>query len=248
MRVRDGPAAVRGVARPPKRHWPTGVRQPGRWWEREPRVRRPAASSIPNPSWKEDSWHDVRLFSWPLSALLSCSPLRRSAQPSRCASKERPSRSSDRCPSRSTHQRARRTRRREHARRVLLRAHGKLVRHLREPDRKYPPPGRRLGVQGQRRLATGGCRPGRAQGWRSGALVLRHVRRHRRPEDAVSQGRDGELLHGHPSDDAGKSAPAAGAQLLVDGRTKAGANGGPASARTSGWCGPMPSAPSGRTP
>ena len=29
---------------------------PGRRWEREPRVRRPAASSIPNPSWKEDSW------------------------------------------------------------------------------------------------------------------------------------------------------------------------------------------------
>ncbi len=39
MRVRDGPAAVRGDAAPPPRHWLTL----GRRWSREPRVRRPAA-------------------------------------------------------------------------------------------------------------------------------------------------------------------------------------------------------------
>ena len=37
MRVRDGPAAVRGVAPPPRSHW----RKPGRRRGREPRVRRP---------------------------------------------------------------------------------------------------------------------------------------------------------------------------------------------------------------
>ncbi len=39
MRVRDGPAAVRGDAPPPRSHW----REPGRRRGREPRVRRPAA-------------------------------------------------------------------------------------------------------------------------------------------------------------------------------------------------------------
>ena len=42
MQVRDGPAAVRGVALPPRRHWCAGY-GPGRRREREPRVRRPAA-------------------------------------------------------------------------------------------------------------------------------------------------------------------------------------------------------------
>ena len=60
-----------------------------------------------------------------------------------------------------------------------------VVRHVREPDR--PLPGRRLcrlGVQGQRCLAAGRCRPGRAEGRRRGALVLRHVRCHRWAADA----------------------------------------------------------------
>ena len=39
MRVRDGPAAVRGDAPPPRSHW----REPGRRRGREPRVRRPVA-------------------------------------------------------------------------------------------------------------------------------------------------------------------------------------------------------------
>ena len=41
MQVRDGPAAVRGEALPPRRHWPRGS---GRRRRGVPRVRRPAAS------------------------------------------------------------------------------------------------------------------------------------------------------------------------------------------------------------
>ncbi len=49
MRVRDGPAAVRGDAPPPRSHW----REPGRRRGREPRVRRPVALLITqNPSRK----------------------------------------------------------------------------------------------------------------------------------------------------------------------------------------------------
>src|SRR5438874_74138 len=44
VQVRDGPAAVRGDALPPRRHW---ALSPGRRWEREPRVRRPAARRQP---------------------------------------------------------------------------------------------------------------------------------------------------------------------------------------------------------
>ena len=42
MRIRDGPAAVRGDAPPPRSHWP----KPGRRRGREPRVRRPVALLI----------------------------------------------------------------------------------------------------------------------------------------------------------------------------------------------------------
>ena len=42
MRIRDGPAAVRGDAPPPRSHW----REPGRRRGREPRVRRPVALLI----------------------------------------------------------------------------------------------------------------------------------------------------------------------------------------------------------
>ena len=45
MRIRDGPAAVRGVAPPPRSHW----RKPGRRRGREPRVRRPVALPYPEP-------------------------------------------------------------------------------------------------------------------------------------------------------------------------------------------------------
>ena len=65
MRVRDGPAAVRGDAPPPRSHW----RKPGRRRGREPRVRRPAALPITqNPSRKGG----FRCF-----ARLSSSPVRR---------------------------------------------------------------------------------------------------------------------------------------------------------------------------
>src|SRR5207253_6157088 len=46
VQVRDGPAAVRGDALPPRRHW---VADPGRRRGREPRVRRPAARRQPEP-------------------------------------------------------------------------------------------------------------------------------------------------------------------------------------------------------
>ena len=169
---------------------PLAPREPGRRWEREPRVRRPAASSIPNPSRKEDSWHDVRSFSWPFSVSLSCSPLRLSARPSRCASKERPRRSSARCPSRSTPRT--RSRRSTSPARSASSTTGSRNRRsaLRQPDRQVPR--RRLGrvgVQGQRRLAAGRRRPGGAEGRRLGALVLRHLRRHRRAADAVARRR-----------------------------------------------------------
>ncbi len=52
MRIRDGPAAVRGDAPPPPRHW----REPGRRRGREPRVRRPVALLISGtPRGREDS-------------------------------------------------------------------------------------------------------------------------------------------------------------------------------------------------
>ncbi len=45
MRIRDGPAAVRGDAPPPRSHW----REPGRRRGREPRVRRPVVLPITEP-------------------------------------------------------------------------------------------------------------------------------------------------------------------------------------------------------
>ncbi len=52
MRIRDGPAAVRGDAPPPRSHW----RKPGRRRGREPRVRRPAALPVSrSPRGREDS-------------------------------------------------------------------------------------------------------------------------------------------------------------------------------------------------
>ena len=48
VRVRDGPAAVRGDASAPTRHWPRA----GKAARREPRVRRPPPAGKPNPSRK----------------------------------------------------------------------------------------------------------------------------------------------------------------------------------------------------
>ena len=83
MRVRDGPAAVRGVA---PRHEATG-QSPGRRRRREPRVRRPAG----RPPYRTPRGRRIRgQAPHPrCRPLPRCCPRRRSRQPSTCASKAR---------------------------------------------------------------------------------------------------------------------------------------------------------------
>ena len=92
-------------------------------------------------------------------------------------------------------QRAAGPRRGQHGRRVLLRHDDGRLRHVRQPDRQVPGSRhRRLGVQGERRLAARRCRQGDAEGRRRRPLVLRHVRRCRRSADARAAATAGQLL------------------------------------------------------
>ena len=75
MQVRDGPAAVRGDAPPPRRHWATAWEGGGGGASSQKTCRRPA---YPNPSRKEDSWPDGSRCSCVLSAS-SCLPRRYAA-------------------------------------------------------------------------------------------------------------------------------------------------------------------------
>ena len=126
-----------------------------------------------------------------------------------------------------------------------------LVRHVRQPDRPLSRRRlRRLGLQGERRLAAGRRRPGGAEGRRRGALVLRHVRRHGWPEDALAQGGGGELLHGRGlrrrrQVDARRRRPGAGRRPQGQGSRERPGLRRPARRAS---CGRTPSAPSGRTP
>ena len=190
MQVRDGPAAVRGDAR---RGNATG-RQAGKAAEGEPRVRRPAA--LPDLEPLAEGGFVLRrliILSLLLAAILTPTAL--------AAERQDPGRRQDaddlrrRPAGRHRRQRPAGARRRQHRRRVLLRAHVLVVRGLRQPDRQVR--GRRhgrLGVQGERGLASGRGRQGRAEGRRHRALVLRDLRRHRRAADARAAASAAQLL------------------------------------------------------
>ena len=93
MQVRDGPAAVRGDAPAPRRHWPTG-REGGAGGSPESEDL-PLASN-PNPSRKEDSCQDVSVLFAVLVAALARRPRRPRRRACTCASKARRRRSSAR--------------------------------------------------------------------------------------------------------------------------------------------------------
>src|SRR5262245_53367118 len=95
-------------------------------------------------------------------------------------------------------ERARRARRREHRRRVLLPRALDSVRPVRRPDRALPGRGReRLELQDQRRLASRRRGPGNAERWRQRALVLVDLQRDGRLADAAPAKAAGtQLLHG----------------------------------------------------
>ena len=234
MQVRDGPAAVRGDAPPPKA---TGLTEgPGRRWGRVPRVRRPAALlHIPNPSWKEDSWYDVCSFSSAaiglvlalaaaaLGATVTVRVEGQDAVDLRLGARQ------DR-----RRQRAAGARRGQHARRVLLPAHAPVVRRLREPDRQVP--GRRRAPAGCSR-STASRRPSvrtrSCSRTATRALVLRHVRRHGRAADARPEGAGGNCYTSPSVDDAGKRrrSPAPRSTSTAAGSRRS-STGAPVSART----------------
>ena len=131
--------------------------------------------------------HDARSLSWPRRALALVLAARLSAPPSRSGSKARRRRSS--APLQPTIQAGNAlagARRRQHRRRVLLRAHdGRRSATTSARSASTPAAGNgRLGLQGERRLAAGRRRQGRAEGRRRRALVLRHLRADRRAADA----------------------------------------------------------------
>ena len=138
MQIRDGPAAVRGVARPPKRHWPPGDRS------REGSGRgSPESEDLPPPPYRTPRGRRIRGTTFVCSRG-RCRPRSRARRYDARRHRHGARRRKDpadlrigagqgRCA-----QCARCTRRGEHARRVLLRAHVELVRHLRQPDRQVP--------------------------------------------------------------------------------------------------------------
>ena len=194
VRIRDGPAAVRGDA--PRRQ-ATGLRA-GKAAKREPRVRRPTACRQPEPLAEGG-------FVFPTThdpggpGRLLCGARRGRPRVNvkvrvegetqddlrRCAADDRHDRRI----------RAGHARGRQLARRVLLPRHAVLVRAVRRPDRALQGRGLgRLDVQGQRRLAAGRGRQGAREGRRRRPLVLDDVRAHGRAADAGAQANQEELL------------------------------------------------------
>ena len=88
MRVRDGPAAVRGDAPPPRSHW----RKPGRRRGREPRVRRPVALLIARtPRGREDSGASLFSSRRRLALAAALAAARRRRVPAAAPSRQPPS-------------------------------------------------------------------------------------------------------------------------------------------------------------
>ena len=220
MRVRDGPAAVRGDAPPPNCHWPAG-REGGE--EREPRVRRPAALS----STRTPRGRRIRASSLtrPRGRRSRRRARARRRQPSprtsRSGSRARPRRSSAR---RSRHVQAGNALEALEAASLAgefyYGAHDQR-RSARTSARSAAtrPAARRLGLQGQRRLAAGRRRPGHARGRRRRALVLGRVRLDGRARRrSSSSGCPAAATRSRRTTTPGASRAAAGATLRVDGR------------------------------
>ena len=179
---------------------PDATGPPGREGRRGPRVRRPTARLQPNPSRKEDSCSDgLSRFSW-WHCSRSPSPQRPLRRSSASGSRARRGRSSARA-ARPRSQPAGSPRSGQLRRRVLRQRPADLVRPLRRAGRSLRGLGlERLGVQGERHIAFGRRRQGRAQGRRRRALVLGDVFRQRRPAHAPARARRPGLLHGRPAE------------------------------------------------
>ena len=63
MQIRDGPAAVRGVAHPPKCHWLAGIPEAGKAVGEGAPSQKTCRLLHTEPLVEGGSWHDVRLFS-----------------------------------------------------------------------------------------------------------------------------------------------------------------------------------------
>ena len=175
MQVRDGPAAVRGDAPAPRRHWPRAGKAvqegaPSQKTCRSPPTRTPRGRRIR----VQASLQLARRRPGGVAARPGGHG-RRGPRPGRGQDPEhlRP----DGADPHGQRERAGRTRLGQSRGRVLLPRHDHLVRPVHRPDR--PLRGRRLdrlGLQGQRRLTAGRRRRGHPQGRRPGALVLGHLR------------------------------------------------------------------------
>src|SRR3954452_1742359 len=192
VQVRDGPAAVRGDALVPRRHWPTG-REGGT--RGRPESEDPPSRRHSNPSRKGGlgDTQDPGSRRGGTRGRTFGSPLGRARADRR---KEQDAVRHDRTEPESERQCTRRARSCIRRRRALLPRPVHLVRAVCRSDRplrrRRPD---RLGVQGEREVAAGRSRRGEAPGRRHGALVLGAVRRGGRAEDARARaGGDAEEL------------------------------------------------------
>ena len=184
VQVRDGPAAVRGDASPPRRHW---AFEPGKAVEKGA----PSQKTCRPPRIRTPRGRRIRASPFPHRPRDPRGRPRRIAPLAGCGRRPHPGRRQDaddlrrHRAARVRHERPRRPAERGARRGVLRARHDDVVRPVRRPDRLLPGRRRdRLGVQGERRLAAGRRRPGEAERRRPRALVLRAVRHRRRPVDA----------------------------------------------------------------
>ena len=214
MQVRDGPAAVRGDASAPTRHWPQG-REGGAGGS-------PESEDLPfdrqlNPSRKEDSLLR-KLLAVSMAALVIVPAAAAARVHVRVEGK--------------THTIFGATAPLVNAQANALDAleaasnAGEFYYHVQSTSfgpyvdqiARWPGAGAvRLGLQGERQVAAGRRRRRVVEGGRHGALVLGDVQRCRRPEDARSRACPGNkgCYRVYTEDDNGVRAAAAGAVLHV---------------------------------
>ena len=222
MRVRDGPAAVRGDAPAPKCHWPQG-REGGAGGS-------PESEDLPLASKPEplaEGGFVSRRFCIFVVALVAAL-LRRSRGVRRCACTcawraRRDDLRLDRADARrSSPTRSTRSTRPawpgEFYYHVADRSFGRYVDQI---GRYSAGRLERLGLQGERRLAAGRRRRGHAQGRRPRALVLGDLRPDRRAADALrcAPGRSATATGCWRRTTRARRRPRAGARLHVGGRS-----------------------------